>query len=73
MNPWLQRFIQGFSFQIYYPTLVYITICIVALVGALIGSLVSDGNLIWIIIFGAGFYIAGRIVAWVKYRAPGLT
>jgi len=68
MHPWLRRFLQGFSFQINYQTLLYIAVCFVALAGALIGSLASGGDLTWIILSGAGFYIAGRLFMWVKFR-----
>ena len=68
MHPWINWFLQGFSFHIDYRTLRYIAVCAVALVGALIGAFVSGGDAAWIILFGAGFYIAGRLVVWLKYR-----
>jgi hypothetical protein len=68
MNPWIHRFLQGFSFHINYRTLRYIAVCAFALVGALLGAYLSRGDAAWIILSGAGFYSAGRLLVWVKYR-----
>jgi hypothetical protein len=68
MNPWLQRFLQGFSFQVNYPVIRYVAVCAFALAGALLGAYLSGGEAAWIILFGAGFYIAGRLLVWAKYR-----
>jgi hypothetical protein len=68
MHPWLQRFLQGFSFQVNYPVLRYVAVCAFALAGAVLGAFLSRGDAAWIILFGAGFYIAGRLVVWVLYR-----
>jgi hypothetical protein len=37
-------------------------------VGALLGAYLSGGEAAWIILFGAGFYITGRLLVWAKYR-----
>ncbi|MEI7433472.1 MAG: hypothetical protein WCJ93_04390 [Methanomicrobiales archaeon] len=68
MDPWLQRFLQGFSFHIDYRALRYIAVCAFAIVGALLGAYLSGGDTAWIILSGAGFYIAGCLVVWAKYR-----
>lgn len=68
MHPWLHRFLQGFSFQANYPVLRYIAVCAFALAGALLGAVLSRGDVTWIILFGAGFYIAGRVVVWLMER-----
>jgi hypothetical protein len=68
MHPWIHRFLQGFSFHINYRTLRYIAVCAFALVGALLGAYLSRGDVTWVILFGAGFYIAGRLVVWAIYR-----
>jgi len=67
MHPWLHRFLPGFSFQVNYPVLRYIAVCAFALAGALLGAVFSRGDATWIILSGAGFYIAGRLVVWVNY------
>jgi len=68
MNPWLQRFLQGFSFQVNYPVIRYIAVCAFTLAGALLGAYLSGGEAAWIILSGAGFYVTGRLVVWAKYR-----
>jgi hypothetical protein len=59
----------GFSFQINYPVLRYIAVCAGALVGALTGAVLSGGDVTYILLFGAGFYIIGEIIVWVNYRS----
>ena len=68
MHPWLRKFLAGFSFEINYRELIYLGIYTVALAGAVLGAVISNGDSTYILLFGAGFYIAGRLVALVKYR-----
>ena len=68
VNTWLQRFLQGFSFAVNYPVLRSLAVCAGALAGAVIGAFLSNGDMTWVIVFGAGFYIIGRLVVWAIYR-----
>jgi hypothetical protein len=68
MNSWLQRFLQGFRFQVNYPVLRYLAVCAGALAGAIIGAFLSNGDMTRVIVFGTVFYIIGRLVVWLIYR-----
>lgn len=64
MHPWIRRFLAGFSFRINYRALIYIGVCAVALLGAY----VSNGAVRYVVLFGAGFYIAGLLAVWTYDR-----
>ena len=68
MHPLIQRFLQNFSFRINYRVIRYIIVCAVALAAAMVSAWVSNGDLAWIILAGAGCYIAGRVVVWILFR-----
>lgn len=68
MHPRLRRFLAGFSFEVNYRALIYLGIYTGALAGAVLGAVISNGDSTYVLLFGAGFYIAGRLAALVKYR-----
>ncbi|MCU0629734.1 MAG: hypothetical protein MUF37_01095 [Methanoregulaceae archaeon] len=68
MDPWLDRFLRGFSFRINYPVLRYLVVCGAALTGAVAGAFISGGDITWTLIFAFGFYIIGRLLLWIRYR-----
>jgi|GEM_PF-1175388 hypothetical protein len=68
MHPWLRRFLAGFRFEIDYRALIYLVIYTGALAGAVLGAIISNGDITYVLLFGAGFYIAGRLAALLKYR-----
>jgi len=68
MNNLLQRFFGNFHFRVNKKVLLYIAVNFAALAGAIIGAFVSGGDMMYIIISGCGFYIAGRIVVWMFFR-----
>jgi hypothetical protein len=60
--------VTGFSFQINYPVLRYLAVCVGALIGALAAAVLSGGDMTWVIIGGVICYIIGRIAVWVIWR-----
>jgi hypothetical protein len=67
MHPRLRRFLDGFSYQINYKALLLIAVNAAALAGALIGAFVFQ-DMAAIILLGGGFYLAGRLLIWAKFR-----
>lgn len=60
----------GFVFRINYRVLVYVAVCAVALAGALTGAFLPDGDVTWVILRGAGAYVAAYIVARLLVCSP---
>ena len=67
-HPWLQKFLAGFRFEIDYRALIYLGIYTGALAGAVLGALISNGDSTYVLLFGVGFYIVGRLAALLKFR-----
>ena len=70
MNPRGRTTRSGFSFRINRRALVYIGVSAVALAGAVIAAVISDGDVTLVILGGAGAYIAALLIARVLF-GPG--
>ena len=64
----MQKFLAGFSFEINYRALIYLGIYTGALAGAVLGAVISNGDSTYVLLFGVGFYIVGRLAALLKFR-----
>ena len=72
MNPRARSLRSGFSFRVNRQVLVYIGVSAVALAGAVISAVLSDGDVTLVVLGGAGAYVAALLVARVLI-GPGAT